>query len=286
MIQAELGTVVTYNPLSLSVDNTLVDILRLWTAMEFHDWPVIDDERRLVGVLSEGDIIRAIGDLAASYAIDPKLGCEQLSLRTARQIMSPVSATVERHELKGSALYQLLTLQRHSLFVVDEERLVGLVTTTDFLREFSYGDWASCREPVTRYLEEMPESVDCEATWDVAERAMFFGVSELISIANGALTLGVVTRRDIRLAKCRLAARRILSDEISVTGPVTLRELAAQSPLVRPGARLSEAASLMVESRRQAVAVVNQAGRFVGALTEKGVLRAMVGHESWHGMSS
>ena len=97
MIQAELGTVVTYNPLSLSVDNTLVDILRLWTAMEFHDWPVIDDERRLVGLLSEGDIIRAIGDLAASYAIDPKLGCEQLSLRTARQIMSPVSASVERH---------------------------------------------------------------------------------------------------------------------------------------------------------------------------------------------
>lgn len=281
MIHADLGTVITYNPLSLSVDTKLAEILRLWTAMDFHDWPVIDDGRRLVGLLSEGDIIRAIGDLVAAYTIDPKLGCEQLKLRTARQIMSPVCATIEPHELKGSALYQLLSLQRHSLPVVDDERLIGLVSTTDFLREFSYGDSAACREPVTRFLEELPEAVDWASTWDEAEQAMFFGLSDIISVAHGTLTLGVVTRRDIRLAQCRLDARRVLSNEISVTGPVTLRELATQSPLVRPTARLSEAAALMVESRRKAIAVVNQAGRFVGALSEKGILRAMVGHDSW-----
>jgi CBS-domain-containing membrane protein len=281
MIHAELSTVVTYNPLSLAVDNTLADILRLWTAMELHDWPVVDHDQQLVGILSEADIIRAIGDLAAAYSIDPRLGRKQLSLRTAQQIMSPVGSTIPRHELKASALYQLLTLQRNTLPVVEEDRLVGLVSTTDFLREFSYGHWSLGREPVTHHIEELPESVDCSASWEAVEQTMFFGISELIAVTTGALTLGVVTRRDLRLAKCRLDARRILSDEISVTGPVTLRELAAQSPLVRPGARLSEAASLMVETRRQAVAVANQAGRFMGALTDKGILRAMLGHESW-----
>ena len=248
MYQAELGTVVTYNPLSLTVDNTLGDVLRLWTAMEFHDWPVIDDVQRLVGILSEGDIVRAIGDLAATYSIDRHLGYEQLFLRTAGQIMSPVSATISRHEQKASALYQLLSQQKHSLPVVDDERLVGLVTTTDFLREFTYGDLAACREPATRYVEETPESVDCEATLESAEQAMFFGISESIGVVNGNLTLGVVTRRDLRLAKCRLDTRRILSEEfsISVSGPVTLREIAARSPIVRPGARLSEAAVWMI----------------------------------------
>jgi CBS domain-containing protein len=75
--------------------------------------------------------------------------------------------------------------------------------------------------------------------------------------------------------------RRILSDEFTLPGPATIQELAAESPILRPGARLSESADAMVNHQRQAIAVVNQAGRLVGVVTEENILRAMVGTESW-----
>lgn len=280
MLQAELGTVVTYNPLSLSVDTTLAEILRLWSTMEFRDWPVVDDQR-LVGILSEDDIVRTVSELAVIGPQRERELTAQLSARTARQMMSPSCVSIGRWDLQTNALYQLLKHQMHSLPVVDEERLVGLVTTTDFLREFTYGELPASREQAARCAEETPEPIDCDATLEGAEQAMLAASAELIGVVSGNLTLGVVTRRDVRLAKCRLETRRVLSSEFCLPGPATLREVVAQSPILRPGARLSEAAKLMVEHRRQAVGVVNQAGRLVGVLTEKRILKAMVGHESW-----
>ena len=91
--------------------------------------------------------------------------------------------------------------------------------------------------------------------------------------------------RDVRSAMCRLKIRHFLNDEFVLNGPTTMRELTAQSPTIRPGSRLSAAAALLVESHRHAIAVVTQAGRMVGLLSEETLLNAMVGDTAKHAMA-
>jgi CBS domain-containing protein len=191
--------------------------------------------------------------------------------------MSTRLVTISRESDRCSALELLLAHGFQSLPVVDDERLVGMVTTSDFLREFSYGESAAARLPAEEFVESAPEPIDCTETLDAAAHAMMFSGTKHVAVVSGHLPLGVVTRRDIWLAKCRLDARRMLGDECVLPGPASLHELVAESPVVRPGTPLGEAAERMASLRRQAVAVINQAGRFVGVLTETGVLRAMEG---------
>ena len=98
-----------------------------------------------------------------------------------------------------------------------------------------------------------------------------------MGVVNANLPLGVIHSRDLGLAKCRAESRRLLSEDLTFSGPTTIRELAANTPVVRPGARLSEAADLMAQRLRPAVAVVTQSGRMVGVVTEETVLSAIAG---------
>jgi CBS domain-containing protein len=156
--------------------------------------------------------------------------------------------------------------------------LIGLVTTTDYLREFSYGEMPISRYPVSEWVQDGIEPIDCETTLAEAAAILSQAGADQIGVVNGTLPLGVISMRDLRLATCRMECRLLLGDEMSASGPMTMRELAAKSPTIRPGARLSEAASLMVEHHRQCIAVVTQAGRLVGALSEETLLTAMAGH--------
>jgi CBS domain-containing protein len=277
MLQAELGTLVTYNPLALSGETTLADVLSAWNAVDDHHWPVVDDDQCLIGILSVGDVIRCVQELAATVPDNHQLDRELLATRTAREMMSTELVTITRRDNPAHALQLLLAHRVLSLPVVENERVVGMVTTTDFLREFSYGHVAASRQPAMQHVEESFEPIDCDATLDEAVEAMRMAGAEHVGVVRGQLPLGVVTRRDVRLAKYRLDTRRVLSDEFTLPGPATIHELVAQSPVLSPGARLSEAAELMVAHRRQAIAVVNQAGRLVGIISESGILRAMEG---------
>ena len=77
--------------------------------------------------------------------------------------------------------------------------------------------------------------------------------------------------------KLRQTLREVFGKDIQAEGATSILALAASAPTIRPGERLSNAAQLMIEHKRQAIAVVNQAGRLLGVITEEMVLRAMLG---------
>ena len=62
-----LKNVMTKNPKTLKADNTLKDALEVMTFGGFGCLPIVDDDRRIVGVVTQTDIIRIVSSAMGIY---------------------------------------------------------------------------------------------------------------------------------------------------------------------------------------------------------------------------
>jgi CBS domain-containing protein len=277
MFHDGLSTLVTYNPWSVSFDTDLDELLRMLNQLGFNHWPVIDEHGKLAGILSEIDVLRAVEERHA-VAMAPAMHggrCDTLPNCRAADIMQRRVITVGSHDSPREALDTMLSGGVHSLPVIDDGRLLGIVTSSDFLREFSYGDSALGREPVTSLIQPATEPIDVEATLDEANAAFHQSGADYLPVVQGDFPLGVVSRRSVRKARCRQTARELLAGE-QLDGPTSIAGLVTNAPTLVPGMRLSKAAGVLVDAQLQAAAVVNQANRLLGVLTESRLLHAML----------
>ncbi len=284
MLQTELATIVTYNPWSIAAESTLGELVDVLDSADFNHWPVVDSERCLLGMLSSSDLVRIFTAGAIALKASEDRRQERLNIirnQPIRDVMSPRVLSIQKSESAAAALWTLLEHHIHSLPVLTDRYLTALATTSDFLREFSYGGSLAACISVSETMQIPCEPVDCDAAPDEVAMAMHFAQADAIPVVRGDLPLGVVSKRDLGMLKLRGTLRDIFGDDIFGDDPQTgevssVLALAASAPTIRPGERLSSAANLMVEHRRQAIAVVNQAGRLLGVVTEEMVLRAML----------
>ncbi len=279
MMQAELSTIVTYNPLSITGRMTLGEFAEMLDCSDVHHWPVTDDERRLIGMLSSADLVRTFEAGAAALLGAEDRRVERLAAirnQTVAEVMSSRVLSIQRNESPATALWMLLEYRIQALPVLTDGYLTAMVTTSDFLREFSYGGSLAAGFAASETMQATCESVDCDATLDDVAIAMHLAQSEAIPVVRGGLPLGVVSRRDLGMLKLRTTLREVFGEFIQPDHPSSILALAATAPTIRPGERLSGAAQLMIEHNRQAIAVVNQASRLLGVVTEEMVLREML----------
>ncbi len=59
MLDATTGTLVTYNPKAVAPDTTFDELQKLMEQLQVRHLPVIDEEHRVVGLVSERDLARA-----------------------------------------------------------------------------------------------------------------------------------------------------------------------------------------------------------------------------------
>ena len=112
--------------------------------------PVVDDEGHLVGVVSQSDLARLVartqhegtgadamgfhsGLLDRSLFADPGLQ-EQLADRTVAEVLTPHAFWVEPNTPLRDAVDLMLEHHVHRVPVLEEGRLVGVLTTMDVLR--------------------------------------------------------------------------------------------------------------------------------------------------------
>ena len=279
MSGSSLGTLVTYNPWSVGPTALLDDVAEQFNEHGIHHVAVVDDLRRVIGMLSETDLLRARQSKRLSLVGAGGGEAEQPSYRFARDVMTRDVASIETTADFHAALDMLLTRRIHALPVVDRGRLVGMVTSRDFLREFSYGELEGTREPISSLLKGKPqEPLAADATLDEALLAMHeLGVS-CLAVAQGDCPIGVVSQRDIVREKCRLEEGAEPSDE--VRRPKQLLKVVRNSPPIRSGQRLCEAATAMVDHGLPAVTVVNQSNRHLGLITEDDLLGVLYDAEA------
>lgn len=279
MMQANLSTIVTYNPWALDGDSTIGDLVDLVNVADFNHWPIIDADRQLIGMLSRSELVRIFEAVATAISISEDSRDERIRAfrsRPVSEFMSPRVVSIQQNESPAVALWTLLDQRIHALPVLTDTYLTALATTSDFLREFSYGESLASCIAVNETMQPPNEAVDCDATLDEVAMAMHFAQTDAIPIVRGDLPLGVVSRRDLGTLKLSQTLCNVFGTDVSCANCSSILALAASAPTIRPGERLSAAASLMVEHHRQAIAVVNQAGRLLGVVTEELILRTML----------
>jgi CBS domain-containing protein len=96
--------------------------------------PVVDRRGHLIGVISTTDILASEGEM------------EDQASRTAlfeetpvRDLMTPRPVTIGPEASVKEAAQELLYADVHRLFVVSDDQLVGVISTTDIVRAVATG---------------------------------------------------------------------------------------------------------------------------------------------------
>lgn len=111
---------------------------KLRAVQEIMDWahirhvPVVEADGRLVGIISHRDLLAAaISSLQVKIAAVER--SQHLAAGEVRQLMHHPAATIGSHERIQRAAHLMRSLRIGCLPVVDDNRLVGIVTEADLL---------------------------------------------------------------------------------------------------------------------------------------------------------
>lgn len=159
--------IMQFDPEFVSPDMTLVDLERLFLSSRFTGFPVVKDDR-LIGVVSRSDIIRSLvveqsrseqlSDFYCGAQIlgiqDPVQSLEataaQVGVRLSRQKVEDVMArnvvSIDSSEPLKRLAQLMIDGNLHRLPVVNDSRLVGLITTMDLVRAIAEGHFRETDE--------------------------------------------------------------------------------------------------------------------------------------------
>lgn len=114
----------TPDPICVGPDTTVAEVWRTMSERRFRHMPVVDEDRRLIGMVSQRDLIVAGPPVAGSDAEQP-----------VSKLMSTQLDTVGTACCAAQAARHMLRSKRSCLPVVDaEHKLVGVLTEADYLR--------------------------------------------------------------------------------------------------------------------------------------------------------
>ena len=122
MMNELVHTIMTRNPVSINAKDSLADAVRIIASKKLHHLPVIDNDQ-LVGLISSYEISEHLGRVT-----DP----ENVKIE---DVMQKRIVNIESTDKVGTAAELLLDRRFHALPVVDDGKLVGIITSYDVLRD-------------------------------------------------------------------------------------------------------------------------------------------------------
>jgi len=122
--------VMTRDPVTVLENTPLSDVARAFEAHDFNGLPVIDEERRLLGMVTKLDLLRAF-----AFSLDSKIPhYAAIMARAVGRVMTRTPETVGPKSPLTRILQQLVDSRKKSLPVVSGDRLVGIIAREDLLR--------------------------------------------------------------------------------------------------------------------------------------------------------
>jgi CBS domain-containing protein len=141
--------VMTADPVTVSPGASVEDVVRLMREHEMSGLPVVDEDGRLIGIVTESDLVIPDdeGDLHIPHYIELFGGMvfmpesvkrfeerfHKAAAATARDMMTADPVTVEADDPARKAARMIVDSGHNQLPVTDGGRLVGLVTRVDVL---------------------------------------------------------------------------------------------------------------------------------------------------------
>jgi mannitol/fructose-specific phosphotransferase system IIA component (Ntr-type)/CBS domain-containing protein len=149
-IERELivGDVMTSEPITISPDKTMKDAVNLIFKYKISGLAVIDDTGKLLGEISENDFLRFALPNCQEYLLKkaerPNIDTFEEILKKAQAIKigevlnrNPLLVTVDTPLIEAASI--LLGKNAERIFVMSENRLIGVVTKTDIVSKIIRG---------------------------------------------------------------------------------------------------------------------------------------------------
>ncbi|THA81708.1 CBS domain-containing protein [Streptomyces sp. A0592] len=152
MKHIKVADLMTDEVVSVAPETAFKDVAKLLAQYGVSGLPVLDDEDRVVGVVSQTDLLARMAPASHPFQEDDA----PAEPPTARDAMSAPAVTVRADETAGDAARLMTRRGIERLPVVDEEdRLVGIVTRRDLLRLFVRPDSEIRRRVADEVLAEV-----------------------------------------------------------------------------------------------------------------------------------
>ncbi|MFH7597902.1 CBS domain-containing protein [Streptomyces racemochromogenes] len=211
MKSLKVADLMTDEVVSAAPGTAFKDVAKLLAQYDISGVPVLDDEDRVAGVVSQTDVLAHAGPGSDA----PPGDGTPARPTTAGEVMSAPAVTVSADTTAADAARLMTRRGVERLPVVDEEdRLVGIITRRDLLRMFLRPD-----SEIRRRVQEVLRDVAGVPAGDVE-----------VHVVDGIVTLeGLVPRRSQLPALLGLVER--LDGVVAVASRVTARtEDAASDP--------------------------------------------------------
>jgi CBS domain-containing protein len=145
----KIESVMTTEVATVEPGTSLKDVAQRLVERRISGMPVVDAEGRVLGVISEADLLAKEGHQPSAHRgvlawlVDRGSDPDQLKFdaRVAGEAMTVPAITIGPHQQVASAVALMLEKQVNRLPVIDHlGRLVGIVTRADLLRAFARSD--------------------------------------------------------------------------------------------------------------------------------------------------
>lgn len=125
-----IKTIMTTDLVTAQPDDAITRIRSILEKHDFHHLPVVNKEEALVGIISKEDYLKIYEVLSLNTN---GINDETNKLIKAKDIMTKYPMSLDPDDTIGLAADVFLANKFHALPVVQDEQLVGIITTHDLL---------------------------------------------------------------------------------------------------------------------------------------------------------
>lgn len=175
-MQATISQVMTPNPISVPADAGYKQLAGVLARYGISAVPVVDSSGAPIGVVSEADLLTRLDHRRRHWPAGPRdrERSRKAAGLLARDLMSTPVRTISTDESVGAAAVRLADAGIRRLFVVDDGKLVGVVSRRDLLSTF--------RRPDREIREVIERDILADTLWVQPGQAS-------VIVANGIVTL-------------------------------------------------------------------------------------------------
>src|SRR5271166_4951628 len=132
----ELRSIMTARVVTVEVDDTLEVVKQIFDAMKFHHLLVVEKGKKLCGVISDRDLLRALSPYVGTASENAR---DTATLhKRVHQIMTRQPVTLHAESEIPEAIRLFLEHRVSCIPIVDQDfRPVGIVSWRDVLRTFA-----------------------------------------------------------------------------------------------------------------------------------------------------
>ncbi len=297
-IDQPISTIMTTNPLAVSPETPVVAIVELLLKESFKAVPVIDGDRKVVGLISDGDLIDrggmplrlAVGQVLDEATVRDHLRSIREADQRARDIMTPKPICLDARTPIERAARRLVQLNLKRLPVIDEQgRLVGMLSRVDLLHTLvdappgvdspvavsgtTVGEVMSLHVPMVSEDTLLPDIVDkmVEGNW---RRVIVVDRHEQ---PVGLITDGDLVARVTPKHRSGVIAALLGQGSARPVSTVTARQIMSEGVLTgSPDTALAEAVGQMLQRQYKRFVVVDPQGKPIGMVDRQTALRALL----------